>query len=306
MNDSLPKIPRTLDLNLLRVFDTLMRERSVSGAAIRLNLTQPSTSNALERLRHALGDRLLVRQGNTMVPTQAAQDFWPHVQAALAKIETGLETLQHFDPSTAEGKLTIGIDAYSMAIMGPLFTANLKSQAPGLAIEYHASSPHLASESLLNGQFDVVIGPVWKPLPGLEHKTLKNETFTCLLSRKLQVTSVDGTISLDSYSSLPHLLYSEVGIVEGNVDVGLESIGRSRTVGVSTPFESTVPEILNSEEMIMTIGRSLGEKLAKQFKLRLLEPPVPVPGFEIGLVWSPVNSSSKRHSWLRDAIEASL
>lgn len=302
MNDLPLSIPRTLDLNLLRIFDILMRERSVSAAAVQLNLTQPSTSNALERLRHALDDRLLVRQGNAMVPTQAALDFWPHVKAALANIEAGLETLHSFDPAAAQGKLSIGIDAYCMAIFGASITTKLRSQAPGLAVEFRAASPHLDSDVLLTGQFDILIGPIWKPLPGLEHKILKKETFACLLREDLKVEVTDKAISLDSYTKLPHLLYSEIGIVEGNVDIGLKTIGRSRTVGLATPYESTVPEILNSEDMIMTIGRTLGEKLARQHDLRLLDIPVHVPGFDIAKTWSPSNTSSPRHVWLRDVL----
>ena len=306
MNNFRPEVPRRLDLNLLRVFDTLMRERSVSAAAARLNLTQPSTSNALERLRHALEDRLLVRQGNAMVPTQAALDFWPHVQAALTHVEAGLEILQRFEPSTAQGKLVIGIDAYSMAVFGTKIITELRSHAPSLAIEFRAASPHLAREAILTGKLDVVIGPIWKDLPDLHHTVLKHETFACLLHNSLTVTVDNGAIDIESYTKLPHLLYSEIGIVEGNVDAGLKAVGLSRQVALSTPFESTVPEILSSEDIIMTIGRTLGSKLAARHALRLLETPVHVPGFDIGLVWSPLNSSSKRHAWLRSAIELSI
>lgn len=237
-----------------------------------------------------------------MVPTQAALDFWPHVKAALANIEAGLETLHSFDPATAQGKLTIGIDAYCMAIFGASITARLRSQAPGLGVEFIAASPHLDGNALLTGQFDILIGPIWKPLPGLENKILKKETFSCLLRKDLEVEVIGNAISLDSYTSLPHLLYSEIGIVEGNVDIGLKAISRSRTVGLATPFESTVPEILTTEDMIMTIGRTLGEKLSRQHDLRLLDLPVRVPGFDIAKVWSPSNTSSPRHMWLRDVL----
>jgi len=291
-----------LDLNLLRVFDTLMREKSVSLAATHLNLTQPSTSNALERLRHALKDPLLVRRGNAMVPTQAAEDLWPHIKAALSSIEAGLEVLQQFDPATAQGKLTIGIDSYCASVFGPAITEMIRSQAPNLAIEFQNAAPHLHGQALLTGQYDVVIGPVWKDLPGLQYNILKEETFACLMRPGLEVTIRDGMIDLDSYTRLPHLLYSEIGIVEGNVDIGLKAVGRSRVVGLATPFESTVPEILNVEDMVMTVGRSLGAKLAQRHGLRLLDLPVDVPGFDIACVWSPANTPSLRHRWLRDVL----
>jgi DNA-binding transcriptional LysR family regulator len=60
------------DLNLLRVFDALMRERSATRAGDRIGLSQPTVSAALNRLRHALSDELFIRQLNEMVPTPRA------------------------------------------------------------------------------------------------------------------------------------------------------------------------------------------------------------------------------------------
>lgn len=108
------QIARTLDLNLLRVFDVLMQERHVSRAADRLRLTQSSTSNALDRLRKALNDQVLERQGNCMVPTHAALDLWPHVQAALQALETGLNGLEAFSPAEHRQQFRIGVDEYSL------------------------------------------------------------------------------------------------------------------------------------------------------------------------------------------------
>ena len=76
---------RTFDLNLLKVFDVVMSERSLTRAATQLNLTQPAVSNALRRLREALNDELLVRNGRTLEPTARGQELWPAVRETLAK-----------------------------------------------------------------------------------------------------------------------------------------------------------------------------------------------------------------------------
>lgn len=299
-------IPRSLDLNLLRVFDFLMRERSVSGAATQLNLTQPSASNALERLRQALGDPLMTRQGNKMVPTQAALDLWPHVQAALASLSAGLEDLRAFQPATACGVFKIGLDAYSMAVAGSTIAASIRAAAPNMSIEFRPASAKSNSDDLVRGHLDLIIGPVWHDLPGLDHVLLKHETFICMLRPSLKVSERAGVISLEDYTRLPHLLYSQVGIVEGNVDIGLAAIGKKRSVALSTPFDSAIAPLLTSEDIITTLGRSLGERIANTHGLKVLDLPTPVPGFDLTLAWAPGNTPSKRHMWLRENIKASF
>ena len=289
-----------LDLNLLRVFDAVMTERSVSAAAMRLGLTQPSTSNALERLRQTLGDRLLERQGNTMVPTRAALDFWPHVADALASVDAGLEVLNTFDPGHVAAEVRIGVDAYAAAVLAARIVARIADQAPGIRIAFLPASPHEDEDALLAGRLDLIIGPVWKPTPGLERDLLMHEDFVCL-HRPDHPAMTEG-LTLKAYTDTPHLLYSQVGIVEGNVDMGLEQIGLAREVHVSVPFESAVADMLKGTDMLMNVGRSLGQQLARQHGLTIAEVPVAVPGFDLGIVWARMNRRSKLHSWLRTAV----
>ena len=81
---------RSLDLNLLRVFDEVMSERSLTRAAHKLSITQPAVSNAMRRLREVLGDELLVRQGQGVEPTPRAQALWPVIREALQHLEGAL------------------------------------------------------------------------------------------------------------------------------------------------------------------------------------------------------------------------
>ena len=81
---------RTLDLNLLRVFDQVMAERNLTRAARNLSMTQPAVSNALNRLREALGDRLVARSGYGVEPTARALALWPSVGEALRQLEASI------------------------------------------------------------------------------------------------------------------------------------------------------------------------------------------------------------------------
>src|SRR5918995_1560182 len=81
---------RTLDLNLLRVFDQVMTERNLTRAARNLAMTQPAVSNALNRLRESLGDKLVSRSGYGVEPTPRALALWPAISDALRQLEASL------------------------------------------------------------------------------------------------------------------------------------------------------------------------------------------------------------------------
>src|SRR5947208_2470700 len=90
-----------VDLNLLRVFDAVLRERAVTAAAARLGLTQPAVSNALARLRAVFGDALFVRTPAGMEPTPFARGVAEPVRQALALLESALSHGPGFDPANS-------------------------------------------------------------------------------------------------------------------------------------------------------------------------------------------------------------
>ena len=114
---------RTLDLNLLRVFDEVMAERSLTRAARNLSLTQPAVSNALRRLREALGDELVRRSGAGMEPTPLALALWPSVREALLALKASLAP-GTFDPAMATSTL-----CSSVMRSGCFFTRSMRSRS---------------------------------------------------------------------------------------------------------------------------------------------------------------------------------
>lgn len=126
----------TFDLNLLRVFDTLYRERSVTRAGERVGLSQPAVSAALNRLRHACDDQLFIRHGNDMVPTPRAEALADPVRAALEQIERTLAGAQLFDPSQADRTFTLlGADFFSTHFI-PKLAAHMQSVAPRIVLRF--------------------------------------------------------------------------------------------------------------------------------------------------------------------------
>ena len=126
---------RTFDLNLLRVLDAVLDEPQVSSAARRLNLSQPATSAALARLRNALGDPLLVRARNQMVPSALAEELRPKVRQLLAEIEQTLRPPADFSPANSERSFRIAANDYAVtAVLSPLLE-RLQQYAPRVTLE---------------------------------------------------------------------------------------------------------------------------------------------------------------------------
>ena len=122
---------RTLDLNLLRVFDEVMAERSLTRAARNLSLTQPAVSNALRRLRETLGDDLVVRNGQGMAPTPRALALWPTVREALRQLQTSLAPGE-FEPANANTTFVLAMADATAAELMPHLVSVMELQAPGV------------------------------------------------------------------------------------------------------------------------------------------------------------------------------
>lgn len=293
-----------IDLNLLRLFCVLMEERNVSAAARRLKLTQSTVSNALVRLRQQLGDRLLERSGNAMVPTRLALDLWPGVRAAMEQIEGNLQRLERFDPGAIGGVISIGIDEYSHAVFGAQLATLTVAAAPKAALEFLPLPPMNAGAALENGELDLCIGPVWRRLPRLSVEPLFHESFVCLVRRR--GASPRMRLGLDEYLARPHVLISPSGRIRGNVDFALAPIGLTRRVAVTTPYFLSALGMVGTSDWILHLGRRLAYRMARHWPVVIREPPVQISGFDVCAVAHPRDAGSPRHRWLMQLVRSAI
>ena len=142
-----PKL-HAIDLNLLVVFDAIMRERSVTRAGQRLGLSQPAMSHALTRLRHMLKDELFVRSPNGMVPTPRAEQLATPIRIALDGLQQSLEPVQ-FEPAKATTTFRIAVDNYAAIVLVAPIAAHVARIAPGVTLEFRPSG---GGKSLKTGE----------------------------------------------------------------------------------------------------------------------------------------------------------
>ena len=136
----MPKTPRlaALDLNLLVVFDAIMRERSVTRAGERLGLSQPAMSHALTRLRHMLKDELFIRSPTGMTPTPRADELATPIRVALDGLQQSLEPVQ-FDPAKTAATFRIAVDNYAAIVLVAPIAAHVAGVAPGVRLDFRPS-----------------------------------------------------------------------------------------------------------------------------------------------------------------------
>ncbi|MGF6245261.1 MULTISPECIES: LysR family transcriptional regulator [Paraburkholderia] len=148
----------SVDLNLLKVFEAIYVERSVSRAAIRLGLTQPSVSHGLMRLRSLFGDPLFVRLNGGVEPTVAATRIAPSIQQAMRNLQVTLDEGSRFDPSSGRRTFLIHMSDFGEVVFLPPLMRELKARAPGIRIETCQLDGIELTHALESGQIDFALG----------------------------------------------------------------------------------------------------------------------------------------------------
>src|SRR3981081_4505878 len=147
-----------IDLNLLVVFDAIMRDRSVTRAGLRLGLSQPAMSHALTRLRHMLKDELFVRSPTGMLPTPRAEQLATPIRIALDGLQQSLEPVQ-FDPSKAATTFRIAVDNYAAIVLVAPIAAHVARIAPGVKLDFRPSGTMNVVDQLDRSELHLAMGP---------------------------------------------------------------------------------------------------------------------------------------------------
>lgn len=308
-----------LDLNLLRVFDTLFEERSVTRAGERLGLSQSAISHALNRLRYVLGDELFVRGPDGMQPTPRAAEIAPRLRQGLIHLQLALAP-RDFVPTDTNRRFTIICGEYVGTVMVPALVARLRAEAPHAEFRVRPSNLGVA-EPLLAGRADLAIGSFRRVPEWFAYETLFRENRVWVLSA--DHPAAHAPLSLETLAELPHLIITATGedenAVDGYViDHGLERLvtrshigllqgalaarGLSRMVGLTTPHFSAALALVSHSDMAALLPRRLAAASSGHYRLRLFEPPYPSPPFEIMALRHREHGSEPGIVWLRTVI----
>jgi DNA-binding transcriptional LysR family regulator len=296
---------RTLDLNLLRVFDVVMTERNLTRAAERLAITQPAVSNALKRLRGAVGEDLLTRIPTGVAPTPRAEALWPEVRAALGNLRAALAPGE-FDPRTDPATFRLAMaDATAAHFLPPLVGQIEQAQAPAnlrvLPLTTRDPAPLLE-----RGDADLAVGHFPETLAGLlasggdaalRHARLFETEYVCVMRAGHPLAH--GELTLDTYCAAPHLLVSFSGRPHGLVDQRLAALDRKRRIVVTVNQYFTAGRVVANTDLLTVLPANFVASTGCGDRLVSRPLPFALAALRVEMLWHRRHDSSRAHQWLR-------
>jgi DNA-binding transcriptional LysR family regulator len=293
-----------IDLHLIRVLNTVLTERSVSRAAIRLGMYQPAVSAALRRLRDLAGDPLLVRSGAGMVPTDAGLRMIEPSASILRAAEVMFSDARGFDPATAKTVFSLAASDYLDPLFLPQLVAQIKSQAPYCRIEMRALSPESDYRNhLAQGDIDIVIGNWASPPDDLHMGRLFGDEVVCLVSR--EHPAVRRGWDAQSWLEAEHIAPTPTHLgAKGVIDEHLESIGLQRNIMARCPHFGLIPAMVASSLLVLTTGRQYCERYSEVLPLKIVPCPIEFPRMMYYQLWHERSHASNSAKWLRERVKA--
>lgn len=310
----------SIDLNLLRLFDVLAEERSVTRAGARLGLTQSAVSHALARLRHVLQDDLFVRGPDGMRPTARARELEPRIRDALRQLSAAL-TADAFDPAATRRVFTVGMGAYAASLLLPPLVARLQRTAPFAELRAAAVGPGVGDE-LLGGRLDLIIGSFGRAASGFARTGLFEERLIWAV-RADHPAARGGSLDLASLAAIAHVIVAaaepsdtlegrvyESGLERrviwddgGALEVALAGSGLKRRIAVSVQDAQSALAIVARSDTAALAPERLARRMAAVYGLALFAPPYLSRPLEVELMWARARSADPALRWLRAEFE---
>lgn len=293
-----------IDLHLIRILHTVLTERSVSRAAIRLGMHQPAVSASLKRLRDFSGDPLLVRSGSGMVPTEAALRMIEPSASILRAAEVLFADARGFEPASARHSFRIAASDYLDSQFLPRLVARIQSSAPHCRIEIQpltADADYRAQ--LAQGEVDIVIGNWTTPPDDLHMGALFDDEVVCLVSERHP--AVRRGWDQASWLAADHVAPGATHPgAKGVIDEYLQSQGLQRNIMARVAHFSLIPAMVASTLLVLTTGRAYCQRFVGALPVRILVPPLAFPRMRYYQLWHARSQSSASTRWLREQVKA--
>lgn len=302
---------RSLDLNLLRVFDEVMAERSLTRAAHKLALTQPAISNAMRRLRDVVGDELVVRSGQGVEPTPRALALWPTVREALARLQESLAPGE-FDPTTANTTFVMAMADATAATLIPALVRIVEREAPGISLRVVPLTTRDPRRLLDDGSADIAVGYFPAVLADLtaraqsgglvsfESRRLYDGQYMCVMRQGHPLASQP--LTLDAFCAARHMLVSFSGRPFGFIDEALASLGRTRRVVLTVNQFFTAGRVVVGSDLLTVLPRHFVPVTGISDALVQRPLPLEVPVVHVDALWSRRAGHQPAQAWLLQAL----
>ena len=300
-----------IELQLVRVLHTVITERSVSKAALRLQSSQPAVSAQLRRLRALTGDALLVRSGTGMTPTAAALALLEPAGRLLREADALFGARERavrgagFDPATAQLDFRIAASDYLDPFFLPELVARLQRSAPGVRLALRPlSAEYDYRAALARGEVDLVIGNWLQPPEELHLGRLLSDEVVCLVAEQHPLARAPArSFTVERYLDCQHLAPMPLSPGQpGVIDQHLAQLGLTRRIAVRSAHFGQLPEMVSRSLLVLTTGRLFCSRYLDQLPVRILRCPVAFPAMAYYQLWHELSHGNAALRWLREQV----
>lgn len=291
---------RSVDLNLLVVFDAMVEHRSVTRAAEALSLSQPAMSAAVARLRALFDDPLFVRAGAEMRPTPRATELSASVRQVVRTIKSEILQRPVFNPAVSSRTFSLLMPDIAEVNFLPRILASLASAAPHTNVKTLAMPRHAAAESLESGAAELALGyfPDLHKAGFFQQRLIRN-SHVCLVRK--EHPTIKSRISMPQFLAASHAVVKPDGR-EHVFEQFLQEKGLKRRVLVELSHFTSLLPIVESSDVIATVPKDMAEFCVKHGQVRYVETPMKSPVIDVHLFWHRRFQKDPAHTWLRGAI----
>jgi len=291
---------RDIDLNLLVVFNELLRQRRVSAVAETLGISQPAVSNALNRLRKLLGDELFLRTSKGMIPTPFTETLAEPIGEALDAIHHTLNARAAFDPATSTRAFTIAMTDIGEIYFLPALMEKLGKVAPGVTVSTVRNQGDTLQGEMESGRVDLAIGFLPDLQSGFFQRRLFRQRYVCIFRKGHPLGK--GGMSPGAFSEAEHVSIVAEGTGHGMVDTAIQRAGVARHVRLRVPHFVAVGHILQTTDLIAVVPEAYAIRTLAPFGLETATCPVKIPDIVINVLWHAKNHREPGNQWLRQVI----
>jgi DNA-binding transcriptional LysR family regulator len=287
-----------VDLNLLRVFQAIVEERSLTKAGERLALSQPAVSYSLARLRTLFDDQLFIRTRAGMQPTPVALEVASIVNRALDTVREALRYAESFDPATSTRTFRLSLsDAGEMAYL-PAICKALAAEAPRIKLSVQPLPVGQIEDALRSSRLDFAIGNLPELLSVTRHQLLFEEDYVCMTRRRRGLPT-GSALSLEQFLQASHVQVRSVEHSHHALDDALRAQGVGRNIALEVPHFVALPGILTMTELYATLPQRLAQILNRTDTFRLYALPVPLPVASVTMHWHEHFHEDEGIEWMR-------
>jgi DNA-binding transcriptional LysR family regulator len=287
------------DLNLLRIAVALYDQRSVTRAALKLQMSQPSVSSALKRLRSSLGDPLFLKTASAMTPTPRAHSLAAEARAILVRVEEGVLADVPFDASADGVTFSIALSDVGEMVFLPRILERIKALAPRACVHSVSAPPAQLQSALESGEIDLAVGY----FPDLRNNNfvqqrLFNHHFLCLL--RADHPNRGERLTMEQFLDLEHAVVHAEGRSSEILEDYLKRHNIQRKVALHTPHFMSLPMIIARSDLVATVPHAVGMYWSGPgTRIRALRPPLDVPAIVLRQHWHRRFQNDARNKWLR-------